>query len=156
WQLAVPTHEVATVRVKASILRCGKCRQPRSAFLGSQVSQWLWDEESKYHLLKSSTWASSEKGWDQWISRDLFMSVRLVHLMKKIKAKGLDVVTYVKPKLPDKDDSAWIEDKLQLLQAKRVPLHAEGTLPEEDAKWLRGYIKGHSRKGGRTLDIKKV
>jgi hypothetical protein len=107
-------------------------------------------------LLKSSTWGSSERGWDQWISRDLFMSVRLFNLMKKIKARGLDEATCGKLTLPDKDESVWINEKLQLIKDNRIPLNAEGTLPDEDAKWLREFIKGHSRSVCSVFDIEGV
>ena len=136
WQLAVPTHQVVTAKVKASIPRCDACREPRSAHPGTQYSKWLWDYESDYDLLKSSTWGSSESGWNQWLCRDLFLSVRLLHLLKKIKAKGLDEAAGGEPSSPDKKDSAWIEEKLHRLQARGIPLHAQGTLSDEDATWL--------------------
>jgi hypothetical protein len=155
WVLAVATRQVVTAKVKRSIPRCGACGEPQSAHPGSQYSEWLWNHESKFDSLKSSTWGSSEDGWDRWISRDLFMSVRLFHLLKNIKAKGLDEVTYIKPTQLDKKESAWIEEKLQLLEANHLPFHADGTLSDEDAKWFRSYIKGHSRKEGRKVDIKR-
>jgi len=156
WLLAVPTHQVLTAKVKPSIARCDACGEPRSAHPGSQYSEWLWNHESEYHLIKSSTWGSSEKGWDQWIDRDLFMSVRLFHLLKKIKAKGLDEATGGKPTRPDKDESTWVNEKLQVLEASGIPLHADGTLSDEDARWLRDYIKGHCGNVGSTFDIKGV
>jgi hypothetical protein len=156
WLLAVPTHQVATAKVKRSIPRCDACGEPQSAHPGTQYSEWLWNQESKYHLLKSSTWGSSESGWDRWISRDLFMSARLFHLLKKIKAKGLDEATGGNPEQPDEREAVWIEKNLKLLEANGLPFHAEGTLSNEDVKWFRSYIKKHARKVERKLDIKRV
>ena len=38
---------------------------------------------------------------------------------------------------PDKNESAWIKEKLQILEAAGIPFHADGTLSDDDAKWLR-------------------
>ena len=165
WLLAVPIHQVVTAKVSPSIPRCAECGEPRSAHPGSQWSEILfgrpprgegWTAESEHDVLKSSTWGSSERGWDQWISRDLYLSVRLLHLLKRIKAKGFHEATCRKPVSPSKDESAWINNKLQVLEAAGIPFHAEGTLSDEDAKWLRSYIKAHSRELKSDWDIKAV
>ena len=169
WLLAVPNHQVVTAKVTPSIPRCAACGEPRSAHPGSQWSESLfgrprprkpggesWTADSNHDVLKSSTWGSSERGWDQWIFRDLFMSVRLLHLLKKIKAKGFHESTHEKPLSPDKDESAWINEKLQALELASIPFHADGTLSDEDAKWLRGFIKTHSREVKSEWDIKAV
>lgn len=59
-----------------------------------------------------------------------------------------------KPTQPDKDEAAWIKEKLQVLVASGIPLHAEGTLSDEDARWFRDYIKSHCAKVVSTFDIK--
>jgi hypothetical protein len=158
WLLAVPKHQVVTAKVKASIPRCEACGEPRSAHPGTQWQPLAkgWTGESEHDVLKSSTWGSSEKGWNQWISRDLFISVRLLHLLKKIKAKGFHEATCGTPTPPDKDESAWIKEKLRVVEASGIPLHADGTLSDEDARWFRDYIKGHSRKVGSMFDIQGV
>jgi hypothetical protein len=157
WLLAVPAHQVVTATVKPSIPRCGACGEPRSAHPGTQFDQWLWDHQSEYDVLKSSTWGSSESGWDQWISRDLFMSARLFHLLGKVKAKGLDEARRGKPaQQPDKEDSAWIKEKLQILETDGIPFHADGTLSDSDATWLRNYIKSHPHPTASKLDIKAI
>ena len=169
WLLAVPNHQVVTAKVNPSIPRCTECGEPRSAHPGTQWSESLfgrpprdqphgegWTADSDYDVLKSSTWGSSERGWDQWISRDLYLSVRLLHLLKKIKAKGFNEATCQKPISPDKDESAWISEKLQVLETAGIAFHADGTLSEEDSKWLRGFIKTHSRELKSEWDIKAV
>ena len=169
WLLCLPSHQIVTAKVNPSIPPCEACGEPRSAHPGSQWSETLfgtppcdqpkgtgWTSDSDYEILKSATWGSSERGWDQWISRNLFFSVRLLHLLKKIKAKGFYEATCQKPMTPDKDESAWIKDKLQLLEASGIPFHAAGTLSDDDAKWLRDYIKIHVREVELDWDIKAV
>lgn len=169
WLLAVPNHQVVTGKVNPSIPRCAACEEPRSAHPGSQwIQRYVgaqrgsqshdegWTRDSDYEVLKSATWASSELGWDKWISRDLFLSVRLLHLLKKIKAKGFYEATCQKPVSPDKRETAWIKEKLEILSANGIPFHADGTLPDEDAKWFRAYIKGHSRAIETGWDVKTV
>lgn len=165
WLLAVPKHQVATAKVNPAIPRCERCGEPRSAHPGSQWCESLlreyrnlggWNCELDHDILKSATWGSSEHGWDQWISRDLYMSVRLLHLLKKIKAKGLQEATCQKTTTPDKDESEWIREKLQILEAAGIPFHADGTLSDEDAKWLRAYIKTQSRAVTADWNIKAV
>jgi hypothetical protein len=169
WLLAVPNHQVVTAKVNPLIPRCQVCGEPRSAHPGTQWSERLfgtprrdlqrgegWTGQSDYDILKSSTWASSEKGWDQWISRALYLSVRLLHLFKTIKAKGFYEATCQKPIAPDKEESAWIKEKLQFLEASGIPLHADGTLSDDDAEWFREYIETHARPDKHEWDIKAV
>lgn len=163
WLLAVPKHHVATAKVNTAIPRCESCGEPCSAHPGSQWTESLlrayprkdgWSCELDYDIQKSATWGSSERGWDLWISRDLYMSVRLLNLLKKIKAKGFHEATCQKTTTPDKDESTWIKEKLQILEAAGIQFHADGTLSDEDAKWLREYIKAHSRAVTADWDIK--
>jgi hypothetical protein len=169
WLLAVPNHQVATARVHPSIPRCTACGEPRSAHPGSQWTEMLfgrpprdqprgegWTDESERELLKSSTWGSSQRGWGQWIFRNLYLSVRLLHLLKKIKARGFYEATCQKPVAPDKDESAWIREKLQLLEASGIPFHAAGTLSADDAKWFRQFLKSHACQVESAWDIKAV
>lgn len=169
WQLAVPNHQVITARVAPRIPRCAACGEPRSAHPGSQWSEILfgeppgnrargegWTDESDYDVLKSSTWGSSVRGWDQWIHCGLYLSVRLVHLLKKIKAKGFYEATRETPAAPNKEESSWIAEQLRLLETTGVPLHATGTLSDDDAKWLRQFIKAHARQAEPKWDIKAV
>jgi hypothetical protein len=158
WLLAVPSHQVVSAKVAPSIPRCEECGEPRSAHPGTQWSESLldtpgrslqagkgWTCELNYDLMKSATWGSSEDGWHQWISRDVFMSVRLLHLLKKFKARGFYEATCQKPIAPDKDESEWIKGSLRALKTSGIPFHADGTLSETDARWFRDYIKSHRR-----------
>lgn len=165
WLLAVPMHQVVTSMVSRAIPRCEACGEPRSAHPGTQWTGTLlrtyprndgWSCELDQEIVKSATWGSSERGWDKRIFRQLFMSVRLHNLLKKIKAKGLDEQTCQKTTTPDKDESAWIKEKLQILEAAGIAFHADGTLSDEDAKWLREYIKTQSHAVTGDWDIKAV
>jgi len=169
WLLAVPAHQLVTARVSPSVPRCDTCGEPRSAHPGTQWSEYLfgtprrnqpkgegWTSDSNHEIFKSATWGSSERGWNLWISRDLFMSVRLLQLLKKIKARGFYEMTLQKPTSPDQDETAWIKDKLQVLEASGIPLHAEGPLSAGDAVWFRDYIKSHARPFKPDWDLKAV
>lgn len=169
WVLAVPNHQVVTAKVDPAIPRCEACGEPRSAHPGTQWVEYLfgtprrnqpqgdgWTRDADYEILKSATWGSSELGWDKWITRDLFVSVRLLHLLKRIKAKGFEEATCQKPVAPDQDESAWITEKLIALQASGIPLHAEGTISDEDTKWFRDYLKARAREVKIDWDIKAV
>lgn len=169
WLLVFPNHQVVTAKVNPSIPRCAACGEPRSAHPGTQWSEMLfgrpprdqacgegWTADSDYEVLKSSTWGSSERGWDQWISRNLYLSVRLLHLLKKIKAKGFDEATCQKPVAPDKEEVGWIKEKLQLLEASGIPFYPAGTVSDDDAKWFRQFLQSQARHKEMEWDIKAV
>jgi len=115
-----------------------------------------WTSESNYEVLKSATWSSSENGWDQWITRGLFLSVRLLHVFKKIKANGFFEATCQKPIKPNKDESTWITEKLQFIKSGGIPLHPEGTVSDEDSKWFRAYLKTHAHEMLSTWDVNAI
>jgi SMI1 / KNR4 family (SUKH-1) len=169
WSLVVPAHQLVTARVKPSIRRCEACGEPRSAHPGSQWSEYLfgkapgkvppregWGGESDYDVFKSATWGSSELGWDQWITRSFFLSVRLLHLLKQIKAKGFYQALFDKSLAPNEDEAAWVREKLRIFKAGGVPLHPDGTLSDDDAKWFRGYLKSRARGVESSWDVKAV
>lgn len=162
WFLAVPQNQVATAKVNSAISRCNSCGEPRSAHPGSQWTESLlqiypskdgWSCELDFEIVKSATWGSCESGWDQWISRNIYISVRLLHLFKKIKARGFYEATCKELTLPDKDESAWIKEKLQILKQAGIPIHPEGTLSKEDSEWLQGFLRVHAPAVKANLDI---
>lgn len=168
WFLAVPQKQIITAKVKPSIRRCGICCEPFSAHPGTQYSEWLfypqasgrkgpgWTGDSEFDVLKSSTWGSCTEGWDKWIQRDLFMSVRLLSLLKAIKAKGFYEATCGKPATPDKDESAWVREQIGRIKSHGIPLHPSGTLSDIDGKWFRDYLKSESYVAKKECDIKSV
>lgn len=157
WHLAVPKHKVVTAKVNTSIHRCDVCGEPKSAHPGSQYSEWLWsNNDSTHDILKSSTWASSEFGWDRWVDRSLYMSVRLFSLLKKMNAKGLDECTCGKATSPDKDETNWIKTQLNHMPEHGLPLHAPGTVAADDAKWFRQYLKDFANNRVDPVDWKSL
>ena len=156
WLLAVAKHQVETAQVDSKIRRCDGCGEPRSAHPGTQFSQWLWNYDSEHHILKSSTWGSSENGWDQWISRNLYLSVRLFSLLGKAGVKGLDEATCGTKTKPDAEDSKWIKTQLGRLEQHGIALHATGTIAPADAKWFRAFLKGHAISSAAAEDWKSL
>ena len=156
WHLAVPKHQVVTAEVDPSIQRCDSCGEPRSAHPGTQFSEWLWNHDSDHEALKSSTWGSSEMGWDKWISRDVFMSVRLFSLLRHIKAKGLDESTCDKITSPNEDEATWIRTQLSLLADRGIQLHAPGTVADSDAKWFQEYLKDRAAALAPSIDWRSL
>lgn len=165
WLLAVPNHQVVTAVVDPFIPRCELCGEPQSAHPGTQYIEWLFHPqpcgrnctaESEFDVLKASTWGSSEKGWGQWISRNRYMTVRLFHLLKKLKAKGLYEATCGVPIPPEEAEKAWADKQLQIIQQNGIALHPPGTLSDSDASWFREYLKNHASKAGSEYDIKAI
>ncbi len=156
WTLAVPKHQVETALVDPAIPSCPTCKQPRSAHPGTQYAKWLWNFSSKYDVLKASTWGSSEEGWDKWMQRDTYMSVRLYHLLKKSGAKGLYEQTCDKETTPDNQESDWIREKIALLNQNDLLLNAKGALSKNDAKWLQEYANRHASPQPFTWPIRSL
>src|SRR5262249_52333039 len=86
WLLVVAKHQVVAATVKPSIPRCAACGEPRSAHPGTQWSESLLKApgggrqagsgsacELDYDLTQSATWGSSERGWNRWINRNIYM-----------------------------------------------------------------------------------
>jgi len=175
WYLAVPKRQVVTAKVDPDIPRCKSCGEPESAHPGTQYSEYLFGKtrrnkpkapgyrsDSDYEILKSSTWGSSEISWKLWIGRELFLSVRLLHLLKKLKAKGFYEATCGEPMKPNGEETAWIKQQLRFLDAGGVPLHAEGTISEQDSRWFADYLKRHGRERAKanrrdeSFDVKAI
>jgi hypothetical protein len=155
WHLAVPQYLVETAEVAPSIKRCPTCNQPASAHPGTQYVKYLWDGESNHEGLKSSTWGSSESGWDQWLDQSLFFTVRLHTLLKKLKAKGL-VELYGENTKPHPDETKWVNKQLEAIMAAGIPLHPAGTLGDTEAKWFKQYLKQHARADLPKTDWKAI
>ena len=133
WFLMVPLNQVVGGIVDANIPRCSACSEPRSAHPGSQWTERVFKpavnmpvdleyihSDSEFEIVKSSTWGSCTSGWEKWISRDAFMSVRMLYLLNKIKAKGINQITCQKLVSPNRDESAWIKEKLAVLQSNGI------------------------------------
>lgn len=156
WSLVVPRYQIVTAGVASSISRCDVCDEPRSAHPGSQWIDRHLSIESPQDSLKSLNWCSSEKGWDQWIDRQLFMSVRLYALLRRIRARGLDEATCGEPTSPNREERAWVQTKLNFLNEHKIPNHAPGRLSHDDAKWFRDYLKGQDLRPADSIDWRRL
>lgn len=115
WWLAVPRKKVLSGKVKQHISVCSQCHEPLHAHPGSQYQFWLTDLESDVNIVKSSNWHSvDEKDWKKsWIGRDIYLSVQLIHLLKKITAKGIDQVSSSKYHQLLPTEKKWIEESIE-------------------------------------------
>lgn len=65
-------------------------------------------------------------------------------------------MTCTRPKSPDKRESEWINEQLVILERRGIPLQPADTVSDEDAKWLRVYIKRHASKAPLAIDLKSL
>lgn len=146
---------MVTAKVNPSIPRCPACNEPRAAHPGTQWSEWLFNpQDSEHDVLKSSTWGSSEKHWNRWIFRPLYISNRLLDLLKKIKAVGFNPTgvnrigggapTFVPRSSLNQEEAAWIQASLSILKEHGIAMYPAGTVSDEDSRWFREYLKSHA------------
>lgn len=116
WYLAVPKHMALTGEVKDKVKRCSKCGEPLYAHPGSQYKYWTHEFDSFYDIVKSSNWHSiDEKDWKKsWIDRDVYLSVRFLKLLNKIKVKRIYQQQGSTAK-PTSEDEKWIEASIARL-----------------------------------------
>lgn len=114
WWLAIPKNLVVTGEVKSSVKRCIACNEPLHAHPGSQYEFWIEDLKSDYDIVKSKNWhCVDEKDWkNSWLSRDTLISVRLINLLKKIKANGIYQYSVSKYKIQTKEEKEWVQNSI--------------------------------------------
>jgi len=151
WHLAVPRRFGSTGTVSPAIKRCPACGEPASAHPGSQYDTRQVSSDSD--IAKAKNWASSESGWAKWMDRSLILSVRFLHLLKKLNAKGLYEATCGEVTKPDTDDLQWIDNMINRLSEHGIRLTAPGTLSKEDSRWFRAFLKGQ-KKSASDFDFK--
>jgi hypothetical protein len=115
WWLAVPNNTIISGEVKDDVKRCEKCNQPLHAHPGSQYKFWIHDFESSFDIIKSENWHSvAEHDWKEtWIGRDIYLSVRLIFLLKKNSAKGIYQYAFSEFKKLTKAEKDWIEQAIE-------------------------------------------
>jgi len=131
--------------------RKGKGRNWRDP--GTHTFRYAACRETDYEIFKSAQWSSIKEGVADWnnLGRNLFFSVRLWELLKRIKAKASVFGDYREGAIkPDSDELEWVERKLDVLRRREIPLVPPGKVSAEDDKWLRNYIKQHAGKGKRS------
>ncbi len=117
WWLAIPKNIVVNGEVVRKVKRCKACNEPLYAHPGTQFDMWLHEAEAPFDIAKSKNWHSrDENDWRKsWISRDSFLSLRLISLLKKIGAKGIyksSISEFSKFKQLIKAEKIWVENAL--------------------------------------------
>lgn len=141
WWLAAVNNKVVSGEVKDDVPRCEFCGQPLHAHPGTQYKYWHHDMEVNFDIVKSENWhtMSIESRDEHWLSRDLFLSVRFIGLLKKLKAKGIFQYFYSKNKKLLPEEKQWIDHALYLLdEGLRLPKAENITL--DDIDWLKESI----------------
>jgi hypothetical protein len=134
WWLAVPVQLVKTADIDASVPRCPRCGEPKVAHPGSHFRPCDVPAVSA-EVFKSAQWSSSNSIAEeiprrqpkslaapapkapkhQWtrltLDRDLWLSVRLWELFKKLKFKSLRRDIDCDQRLTA-EDRQWVEEQL--------------------------------------------
>ena len=143
WHLAIPKRYGSTGSVLPTIPRCPSCGEPRSGHPGTQYVNRQVVSDSD--IAKARNWASCDSGWEAWLNRDVILSVRFLHLLKKVGAKGLFQATCGEVTKPDSNDLQWIDDMVIRLTEHGIRFNAPGTLSKEDSRWFRAFLKGQEK-----------
>ncbi|MBB5620391.1 hypothetical protein HDE69_001440 [Pedobacter cryoconitis] len=111
WWLAIPVNMILSGEVNDEVPRCGICNEPLHAHPGSQYKFWNTDFAGEYDIVKAENWYGvDEFDWKKsWISRAVFLSVRLISLLKRISAKGIHQQSFSKYKGLTKGEKDWVE-----------------------------------------------
>jgi len=138
WWLAIPTNMIINGKVKNYVKKCKSCSEPLSAHPGYQYEFWIEDIESTFDIIKSKNWHSiDENDWKQsWIDRDILLSVRLISLLKRIKANGIYQFSNSKYKKLTEEEKKWVENSLIKIDKLSHPTKVEIT--KEDIEKFKG------------------
>jgi hypothetical protein len=142
WLLAVPEKIVRTAQPSGK--KCPKCGAPES---------WSDDEQtkspiSKHEVFKSENWWGREGN-----ERNVYFSLRLETLVKKLGLRGL-VRSYECKQVPTAEDLAWVEEKLRLL--KKTALKAGTGKAGDAAAWFKEYLRKNRKKKSIKHDFSSV
>lgn len=141
WWLAVIKIKIVSGEVKDEIPRCHCCGTPLYAHPGTQYKYWYFDVDIEYDIVKSENWHSmSTKNWlDSWISRDTFLSVRFIELLKRLKVKGIDQYFYSKNKKLLDEEKKWVNNVLLSLNEDLITPKVKH-IAREEIEWLKEII----------------
>jgi len=140
WSLAVLQHTETTSEPSAK--KCSKCREPLE---WSDVMEATSNPISKHEIFKARNW------WGDGDRRDLYFSVRLETLVKKLRLRGM--VRYVDCKqTPTPEDVKWVEEKFRLIQQASDKFAGK---PAKDTVtgWFEDYLKRVAKKKPVTHDF---
>ena len=153
WFLAIPAHLETLLEPVKDAERCPQCGEPWCFPFGANVASPM----TVYHVFKSRNWQcyATFRGWQQKrpksLDRDLYFSVRLETLLKKLKMRGL-VRSYKCKEVPSPEDLAWVDDQLRLLGSAE-PLEGAPTCAPRASDWFADYLKKHAGKKPRRCDF---
>lgn len=145
WWLAVINNKVISGEVKDEIPRCEYCGEPLYAHPGTQYKNWHHDMEANFDLVKSENWhtISTKNRNEHWLSRDLFLSVRFIGLLKKLKAKGIYQYLYSEYKKLLPAEKLWIDNAFSSIEEDlRIPQSKD--ISEDEIQWLKDKIERDS------------
>jgi hypothetical protein len=137
WFLAVPTTLIRTATIKSTVPRCPECGEAQVAHPGSHYQNAPGERPVAaipQDVFKSLNWSSYETigeespwyyknilGWTtkqpvppfQWtritLGRELYFSIRLRALLKKLGIKGLSVCSGQDDR-PNREELAWVDE----------------------------------------------
>lgn len=184
WHLAVPQHQVEAATLGGPLRFCNHCGQPADVHPGTHYRDIhfgyvypnrkksdRYTNESKYDILKTSTWYSSGPRAYPESSRNLYLSVRLLNLLKSIQvamieqtlmmqpnphAGQLPMYIAVPPLLPTAEDLAWIAKMQERISAAGIPMKPAGVISTGDTRWFNNYLKEHQRSKPKPVDLKGI
>jgi len=135
WWLAVPQHTQTTSEPSAN--KCQKCGEPHN---WNDVMEATANPISKFEVFKAyNSWGPNSHD-----ERNLYFSVRLESLLKKLGLRGM-VRSIDCKNVPTPEDLAWVEEKFRLL--KQADSKSAGAGKSDTAKdWFKDYLKKNAKK----------
>ncbi|MFO0892981.1 MAG: SMI1/KNR4 family protein [Isosphaeraceae bacterium] len=179
WHLAVPVHRIALGRAMAEVSRCPACGEPKTChskefeFDGPATIEWdvakslgwlshnytIGLERDRAHLRATygpgAEVNARDTGWArQRIYRNLYVSLRLELLLKKLRIKGMTRVAG-ETGVANPEDKAWVDE--QIARLDRLGLASRpGHGTQEEHGWLDAYLKKHRKRGNSPHDFKPI
>lgn len=161
WILAIPNHQQVTAPPPTQRERCPDCDEPWCfhCYSESQPREDVSSPTSTRDVFKARQWSCHRvpfKGWGkprpQLFPRQLYFSVRLEKLFKKLKLRGLSRSGACKAQ-PDAADAAWVEEQLRRIQSSQEPPSVATNDAKADMKWLENHVAKNARKGVVEFDF---
>jgi hypothetical protein len=160
WFLTVPQTTVQTAKLPDQGVKCRECGEPKTmshlepldfrppgvdVFKSLQWTCRQIGEEAPWYLEGYLKTPRKELPKEQWtrlgLDRELWISTRLLMLMKQLKVKGPDYASMLENRRPTPAESAWIAEKIDQVN-EQLPGRTAG-IPStgEATNWLREYLK---------------
>jgi WD40 repeat protein len=135
WFLAVLQHTQTTSEPSAK--KCSKCREPRE---WTDVMETTSNPISKHEVFKARNW------WGDGDRRNLYFSVRLEALVKKLGLRGMVRSSDCK-QTPTQEDLAWAEQKFKIIQQADAKAKTTAKRKQDDVtEWFSDYLKRNAKK----------